>query len=272
MLPRSLLAGAFASLFCLSVQVARADTFTFDNLTNGGINGQDGWISIAGNPSVMDGFGVDTTKIVGGNEVAQHARSGVPTAANSSVLTFDANLQSSGQASSLFGLADPSGSNGIAFGLNVPGNGPNAGIFSFELFDRSTLFNTDHAIYVTMPGGTTADWYRLRLIIDYTANGGDGSGSLYAQDLTLGDTGFTPITGMQNINLGMTAANMVSYQPANETNLTIYVTGGGVADNLSTDAAATPEPNVCALLASGGLSGNLFLRRRFRPHRKAANQ
>lgn len=44
-------------------------------------------------------------------------------------------------------------------------------------------------------------WYQVKLTMDFTANNGNGSGSLAYRNLTLGDTSFIPLGLIQNINL-----------------------------------------------------------------------
>lgn len=45
------------------------------------------------------------------------------------------------------------------------------------------------------------DWYRLQLRMDFTANNGSGSGSLYYMNLSNGDTQFKPVSELQNVDL-----------------------------------------------------------------------
>lgn len=45
------------------------------------------------------------------------------------------------------------------------------------------------------------DWYRLQLRMDFTANNGAGSGSLYYMNLSNGDTRFKPVSELQYMNL-----------------------------------------------------------------------
>jgi hypothetical protein len=52
-------------------------------------------------------------------------------------------------------------------------------------------------------GATGGDWIRLRLVMDFTANGGHGLGSVYYQNLSAGDTMLQPLAGLQDINLGL---------------------------------------------------------------------
>lgn len=270
--PSSLSVGLLA-LLCLTTGFAHADTINFENLSNGSLIGQDGWISLFNTPVVSPGFGVDATKIVsvsGTNAVAMRPRGVAPTAQNGSVLQFDANLGGNADSTALFGLAVADGTQSIAFGLNVPGNGPQAHAFSFYLFDRSSQFAASHYVAAAIPAGAEADWYRLQLAMDFTANGGDGKGSISAENLTLGETIFTPIAGLQDINLGLTAANVAALQPTDWTQSELYVASGGALDNLSASAAvaATPEPGAYALILAGGLSG--FVLRRHRQNRGCA--
>jgi len=58
-------------------------------------------------------------------------------------------------------------------------------------------------------------WVRLRLVMDFTANGGQGSGDVYFQNLTNGDTSLQPVTGLQDINLGLTPGSGDASDPAN---------------------------------------------------------
>ncbi len=256
------------ALLCFTIGSARADTpIDFNNLSNGNLVGQDGWLFDHNNPQVGDGTGVDTSKIVfstGGADLAVHSRGVIPTAQNSSLQQFDANLNNSAFGNALFGLGDAAGNNSIAFGLNVPGNGPQQGASSFYLFDRSSQFSSNHYIASTIPAGTASHWYRLQFMMDFAANSGDGAGSLSYEDLTLGDTAFTPVSGIQNINLGLTAGNAATLDPTTWTHDVIYVADGGSLDNLvvGSTAAATPEPGACALILASGLSGGCLLHRR----------
>ncbi len=47
------------------------------------------------------------------------------------------------------------------------------------------------------------DYYQIRLRLDFTANGGDGLGTLLFRNLTDGDTGFHSVPGVRNQPLGL---------------------------------------------------------------------
>ncbi len=88
-------------------------------------------------------------------------------------------------------------------------------------------------------GNSGSDWYRLRLRIDFLANGGEGAGTLAFMNLSDGDTAFTDVAGLQNINikLGRMDAN-AGPTTWNTMFLQLLTDGGNVpsVDNL--------EPNV----------------------------
>ncbi|MFO1050933.1 MAG: hypothetical protein U1F36_01805 [Planctomycetota bacterium] len=52
-------------------------------------------------------------------------------------------------------------------------------------------------------GITGGHWVRIRVVMDLAANAGAGSGSLWVQDITAGQTFFTPAPGLQGIPLGL---------------------------------------------------------------------
>ena len=55
-----------------------------------------------------------------------------------------------------------------------------------------------------VPSGVKAgDWLRVRLVIDFQANGGRGFGDVYFKNLTQGDPKFLPVSGLQDVNLAM---------------------------------------------------------------------
>ena len=64
--------------------------------------------------------------------------------------------------------------------------------------------------HVSSIGLSTASWYQLQLVINFTANAGSGSGSLFYRNLTLGETAFTAVPDLQNVSLGLlnTAADV----------------------------------------------------------------
>ena len=92
---------------------------------------------------------------------------------------------------------------------------------------------------ITSSGKTAAigDWMQVKMVMDFTANAGAGSGSLFYRDLTIGQTAFTAST-IANVNLGLTY-NTAGYGAANwnqvylrENNYTATMTKPVAIDNL----------------------------------------
>jgi hypothetical protein len=52
-------------------------------------------------------------------------------------------------------------------------------------------------------GNSGNDWYRIQLRMGFTANGGEGTASLYFTNLTDGDSGFHTVSGLRNRPLGL---------------------------------------------------------------------
>ena len=121
------------------------------------------------------------------------------------------------------------------------------------------------------PYGTCPDWVRLRLVMDFTANGGQGAGDLYYQNLTAGDSALQPVAGLQNINLGLNSVGTDATNPARWnamwTNMwgegnqldnivvvaTVDADGDGVSDN---DDNCPNLPNPDQLDTDGDETGN----------------
>jgi hypothetical protein len=79
------------------------------------------------------------------------------------------------------------------------------------------------------------DTLQIRMVMDFTANGGNGSGSLFYKNLTAGDTSFTAST-VSNVNLGLTS-NPAAYRASkwNQVYTQVTATGGphpAAIDNL----------------------------------------
>jgi hypothetical protein len=196
------------TVFCVSM--ANAAIYTFDNLNTGTLAGQDNWRTINANNSsyVVKQFntGFDQTKIAGnpgtdngsGSDVHINGRTndanftfGNLSGAIGLTLSFDTqvhNIHSGSNEFINFGIADSNdahGSPGFAYrdsvtsGQSFPG-GPTFPAGPSVAFGSSVSSPNAFAL----PATTTNDWIRLSLVMDFTANGGQGLGSLYYTDLT----------------------------------------------------------------------------------------
>lgn len=128
-------------------------------------------------------------------------------------------------AKELFGISD-SGGSATTFKLFVANS---TNILSTASFDMN-------------------DWYELQLVIDQSAGPTNAVGSLFVRDVTDGETGFTAVDGLQNINLGLNSA----YQVTNWGNWSVRSAARQEIDNLSlSTTAAVPEPSTVTILMAG---------------------
>jgi hypothetical protein len=90
------------------------------------------------------------------------------------------------------------------------GSHANVGITVVSAAGNSTM------VPLSTAGGTGGgDWLRLRLVMNLTANGGSGSGSVDYINLTNGETDWTPLQGMQGIDLELSPGSGDASDPAN---------------------------------------------------------
>ena len=245
---------------------AQAALYTFENLTAGAnLIGQDNWVhfntgATSGNEAlVLIGTGSNTSKVVAGNQ--GNAQVGRANDANFSVPTFTGTEQVYLEADFQFGTqlaqfaaahvvpdtqAATSRSMSPIFGWQPIGTPPNT-VMNFIL--RKALFGTSTNIPVpdVAPEIVQGDWVRLRMELNLAANGGDGSASLFYKDLTLGQTSFTPIPGLQNLAGGLLSNNANDYFWDG-----MYVRSGISAGNNPIDnleIGLIPEPTSIGLLA-----------------------
>jgi hypothetical protein len=84
--------------------------------------------------------------------------------------------------------------------------GPAFGVFDRKFRIQEANLGDTHDDNFNLGGGdgnSGNDYYRLQLRLDFTANGGDGLGSLVFKNLTDGDTGFHSVPGVRNQPLGL---------------------------------------------------------------------
>lgn len=249
------------TLLCLPLHAA---VFTYDFESPpinslGVLSGQDNWSSLGGSAFIVtNGTGFNTSQVVGtggsaGSNFAGRINDGSftfgsLTGVTSLTLGFDTRYVNGGTG----GV-----SNQAHFYLNSsPVASTQSAFFGLE-GNNLTINNSAFAL----PGSLNFDdWISLRLVMDLTANGGDGSGSLYYKNLTDGDTSYSAVAGLQGINL-----NLDPLQDPLQWNRMMLRTGsyeGNKIDNLYIEtSSAVPEPSR-ALLAMLGLCGLILRRRR----------
>jgi hypothetical protein len=243
---------------------AQAAIYTFENLTvDANLIGQDNWVhfntgaSSGSEALVKLGTGTNTSNVFSAN--TGNVQVGRANDANFSVPTFTGTEQVYLEADFQFGtqlaqfaaahvvpdsMAATDRSMSPIFGWLLFGT-PQA--MSFSL--RKANFGTSTQIPVAdvAPEIVLGDWVRLRMEVDLAANGGDGSASLFYKDLTLGQTSFTPVLGLQNFVAGLLANNGNDYLWDG-----MYLRGGisggnNAIDNL--EVGVIPEPTSIGLFA-----------------------
>jgi len=252
-------------------------TYDFESLSPGLLVGQDGWQAGHGSPSqieVMDVAHPSNTSRVAGMDVVNmvgiyatrisDAAFAVPAFSSSDthvVVQFDCRVNWSAGPNSVAafglwhdlngnGLLDQFGEMGPAFGYNYNRNIPPS--LEIRAGGEGTPVRQDISSLVS-PG----DWLRVRMTADLTANGGAGTGSLAYMNLSAGETAFTDLPDLQDVDLNLSAGPAPETWDALCIRLdTLYPLVG--VDNL---VPRVPEPLTLGLLVVGGLAP----RRRRRP-------
>jgi len=254
---------AFASTVVGSQIPAGSYVYDFNGLTSGGnLNGQDNW---SGGGTILK----TKTSPDGGN---QHPGDGLcvtmygGTSAVDSYRTNDANwsFDLSGQSQFALGMSmttdyGVSGYYGYGFtGVKntVSGKMLKFGIqvqpwfYAVELYDAQ---GTKHTGGQPRPTAINQKWY-FKLEVDTTANGGEGSGSVYTWRPGT-HTEWQAVSNLQDINLKLSTAS------ADILNANQLMTGIKTRLVATDDIWITPEPAAMSLLAIGGV-GVLLKRRR----------
>lgn len=178
--------------------------YDFESLTPGGLAGQDSWVIFGGSDStVITGSGVNPTKTATAGATSLMAR---PNDANFTFLAFsgaetDARMQFDMRLDNV----------GVTMALgSETALGPFFGITSIgpsgsQFYIREAGMGTEHG--ASLAGAVSpGEWVRFQLRANLTANSGNGAGSLYYQNLSRGETAFTPVAGLQNVGLNLSVA------------------------------------------------------------------
>ncbi|MCC7191659.1 MAG: PEP-CTERM sorting domain-containing protein [Phycisphaeraceae bacterium] len=262
--------GIAAALSSAWVSTSVASVYTFESLSTGAIATQDNWTSYAGVASVgtPSGTGNPSTRVFVGSGLESfgsrinNGSFSIPTFTGSetaAVLQFDFRLPTGGNRQATFGVGyDVNGSGSVQAGVALKELSPVIGADYYSgtphfmvMINGGTFFLS----YTTFPSGfAVGDWIRVRLDMDLTANSGNGSGVLSAQNLTTSGA-MTAITGPLNLSL-------LTSGPAPSLWNAMYAeayggASGGQSDNLT---VLVPEPASLGLLALGAVM--IFPRKR----------
>ncbi len=260
--------GIAAALSGAWVSTSVASVYTFESLSTGAIATQDNWTSYVGGAAVdtPSGTGNPSTRVftasgatniesfgsrINDGSFSIPAFTGSETAA---VLQFDLRLTTSGNNQATFGVGyDVNGSGSVEAGIALKELSP---VIGADYISGTPSFivaiNGGHFPFLAYPafpsGFAAGDWIRVRLDMDLTANGGDGSGVLSAQNLTTSGA-MTAITGPLNLSL-LTSGPAPSLWNAMYAESYGGTANGGESDNLT---VLVPEPASLGLLALGAV-------------------
>jgi hypothetical protein len=262
-------------MLCLGLVSTSGKTaviYDFNGLSTGNLSGQQGWKTAKHGTGqdieVQAGIGADGTQAIccvpsgSGNEVvATHVNDANFSMPNYSSVATHASFQVDLR-SSFWGTE-------VGLGYDQSGDGhigrSNAAEKGMVLIaDR----NQDRLRFVDATGTetvitlsnlmTTDNWFRLKVDMDFTANGGQGEATVSWADAVL-DTAFQEVAGLTGLNMGLNAA-ATDADNVNNWNAvyTSFLGAGGQLDNI---AGHVPEPGT--LLVFGfGLLGVGAMRRR----------
>lgn len=206
---------------------------------------------VDGSTTVLRSAGVQLSRINDGSfDFLPHVATDT-----SAELVFDAHFVANSDL--VFGLGRNLASN------NNNNLGPVFGMGGGGFFIRQAVYGSVGSQALSGSDGF-GDWYRLKLTIDFTANGGDGAGNMYVMNLTDGETDYrvSPVFG--NFNLGITSMTALAQDPATWNSLYVRLGANNEADNLNPNFVLVlppppaPEPSTGVLL----LVGLLAFRRR----------
>ena len=190
-------------------------SYDFDHLwINQFIDGKDNWIDQDGQGLAWTGL--DETQVNGSVVVrplptVAYSQSAYISRVNDESYSFPAFDGTETEALIQF---DVQGEYLAMFALGTDTNGD--GMLTSAAGEIGPAFGTDNRMFLIQganmgaitqvefgSGNSGSDWYRMRLVVDFTANDGRGMGSLLYRNLTDSHTEFKPVAGLQGIDLQM---------------------------------------------------------------------
>ena len=208
---------ALAASALTTVSGAADEVYDFESLgTLQFIDGKDNWVDQPGQGQAVvdvDDTAINGTKIVRHFKTVVFDQSAYITRVNDAIFGFE---PFTGNETSAVIQFDCTGDHIATFALGFDRNGD--GMLLAADGELGPAFGTDDRRFVVQQanlgsiagvdfpsGDSKDDWYRIRLHVDFTANGGDGAGSLSYLNLTDGESVYQPVDGLQDVNLNLTS-------------------------------------------------------------------
>ena len=189
------------------------EIYDFESLNaNLFIHGQDYWVDqpLQGQGIViLDASGVNGSTVVAVLPTTAFSEAAYLTRVNNGSFSFSAftglenhavlQFDLTGEHIAFFALGHDLNGDGMLMasdGEIGPAFGADDRNFALQQANRGSVFETPLG-----QGNAGADWYRMQLHVDFTANDGNGSGSLFYRNLSDEDPEFQPVVGLQEIDL-----------------------------------------------------------------------
>lgn len=186
-----------------------AQVYDFEHLrVFNSISQQDNWVLSLGDAAIVnDTTAINGTQVLRPTSVVIFNTDARASRVNDTSFSFtpingtqaEVQFEATGEAVSLFALGRDLDGDGALRDTDRE-IGPAFGIFDRKFAIKEANLGTMSSVELGS-GNSGSDWYRLRLHLDFLANGGEGAGSLAFMNLSDGDTTFTDVVGLQNINI-----------------------------------------------------------------------
>jgi hypothetical protein len=200
--------------------LSAADVYDFESSNPGALAGQDQWtLETGGGTASVIADGTDTentTKVVRHDPSAVPQLAAVLTRINNATfnyLSFEGSetmaviqFEATGEHVAVLALGRDLNGDGLL--LAQDGElGPSFGVSDRNFLVQEANGGTSYTDNFNAGGGdgnSGNDWYRIQLRMDFTANAGDGIGSLHFKNLSQNDSSFHSLSGTRQVPLGLT--------------------------------------------------------------------
>ncbi len=211
--------------------LARVSEIDFEDYTSGSVNNQHGWRAESYNIQVNPTGGVDggtglTFDLSGprvGGSASLVSDTAVPDLTNADHITSEFSLRTSHWG----------GEFAFAYDADLDGrilrsSGEQALTVKLDdLTGQITVTTADGSTSNAPNGASAGDWLNFRWEIDFTANAGQGSGTLFFRNVTEGQTQWQTDSSLTDINLGLSTVATDKTNPANWNGVFLHMEGAG---------------------------------------------
>jgi hypothetical protein len=266
-----LMAGAvlLAALLFGSASMAN-NVYTFESLqTNGLIHTQDNWVDQPGQgyaAILLDQSAANGTKVVWSVPTTVFNQSAFLTRVNDANFSFSpvtaiqthltVQFDCTGEHVAMFALGHDRNGDGML--LKSDGEiGPSFGSWDQHFRIQGANVGTAHDAPFGN-GNSRKDWYRIQLSIDFTAKGGEGSGSLLYKNLSDGDPEFIVVSELQDIDLELSSMHPDA-GPTSWNAMWIHLLSGGGNDPSADNLIPVEDATFCQLDIGYGGPGDAKL-------------